>query len=402
MSDSPRPIGQIFVNLGRITPDDVDRALAFQQERGGFFGEALVKLGLLTPEEVRWGLADQHGLPFVQLRADQIDPAVARLVPPSWARQYLILPVLKDGDTVTAVVADPSSVRHFDQVRRFTGATTVEAAVCPVAHLTELINSVFAVERRATAALRSWLVGALAGGASRLGVSARRGRVSGWEEREGARSQTPLEEGWLSGLEEALVPFPEEIGSVPAERPAVIELAEGIWKVRSHWLSGGRSNLEWSATVERRILPDPRTAHADAALRDRFEATPAAGGRIGVCTASSVDDDLLSLAMATLPTQLFGDTVRSIHLAGADAPTLPGVLTHRLAEPAELPDAVVALATFAPDVLTVDVEGLVDADLDDLPDDAPLIIYRTARDAEPAGDCARLDEHKGFLVWTVA
>lgn len=62
-----RTIGQILMGLGRITEDDCAKALEYQRDNGGYFGEALVGCGFLTAEELEWGLASQFDLPSFRL-----------------------------------------------------------------------------------------------------------------------------------------------------------------------------------------------------------------------------------------------------------------------------------------------------------------------------------------------
>lgn len=399
MSQSTRPIGQIFVNLGRLTPDDVSRALAYQGERGGFFGEALVALGLLTPDELRWGLADQHGLPFVQLHPDQIDHALARLVPAGWARQHMVLPVLRHEDTVTVVVADPSAAaRHAEQVQRFTGAAHVDAAVCPAEHLAGLMDAVFAAERPSEASFRDWLGAALRAGAERLGVSARGGAVHAWEERGGAVLRTTLQTGWLEVLHDSVVPFVDPAGDSAAEWTAVLHHEAGVWRVRCHALRGGRDNVEWVADVDAAVLPDPRTARVDADLR----AGVGAAGAVVVHAAAGpgVGDDVLGLALPLLPLQLRGPGTRSFHLAAPGQLALPGVLTRAVGEDAGLEAALGSLCPFRPDALTADVPGLDAAGVEALAAHAPLLVYRAAPRPDAPGLAVRLVLRDSQLVWT--
>ena len=72
-----RTIGQILMGLGRITEDDCAKALEYQRDHGGYFGEALVACGLVSPEELEWGLASQFDLPYVFPDAESIDPEAA-------------------------------------------------------------------------------------------------------------------------------------------------------------------------------------------------------------------------------------------------------------------------------------------------------------------------------------
>lgn len=78
-----RTIGQILLDLGRISEEDVGRALEYQRDHGGYFGEALQACGFVSKEELEWGLASQFDLPYVFPDPDAIDPDAAALVSPS-------------------------------------------------------------------------------------------------------------------------------------------------------------------------------------------------------------------------------------------------------------------------------------------------------------------------------
>jgi len=58
-----RTIGQILMGLGKIDEDDVSKALEYQRDNRGYFGEALLGCGFVSAEELEWGLASQFDLP---------------------------------------------------------------------------------------------------------------------------------------------------------------------------------------------------------------------------------------------------------------------------------------------------------------------------------------------------
>jgi hypothetical protein len=60
-----RTIGQILMGLGKIDEDDVSKALEYQRDNRGYFGEALLGCGFVSAEELEWGLASQFDLPYV-------------------------------------------------------------------------------------------------------------------------------------------------------------------------------------------------------------------------------------------------------------------------------------------------------------------------------------------------
>ncbi|MEX2049549.1 MAG: hypothetical protein WEB90_08230, partial [Gemmatimonadota bacterium] len=97
-------LGQILMGSGRITQADVERALAYQRERGGFFGQALIACGLISEGEVEWSLASQFDLPYVFPEADAVDYEAASLVTPDWALEHLTLPIMKTPGSLKVIV----------------------------------------------------------------------------------------------------------------------------------------------------------------------------------------------------------------------------------------------------------------------------------------------------------
>jgi len=58
-------IGALLVETGRITPDEVERIMRLQRERGMRFGDAAIKLGLITPADIEQALARQFEFPYL-------------------------------------------------------------------------------------------------------------------------------------------------------------------------------------------------------------------------------------------------------------------------------------------------------------------------------------------------
>ncbi len=52
-------LGEILVEAGEITIDQLNEALEFQKENGGLLGEVLVGLGYIQDEELKQHLKDQ-------------------------------------------------------------------------------------------------------------------------------------------------------------------------------------------------------------------------------------------------------------------------------------------------------------------------------------------------------
>jgi len=386
-------IGEILVGLGRISPEDVERALAYQREWGGYFGDALVALELATPAEVKWGLADQYDLPFVNLRPDGIDRAVASLVPAPWAREHLVLPVLRDGDTVTVVLSDPRDLGRLIEVQQFTGAANVEAALSTPATLRALIDAVHGEPDISPIPVLRFLLEALESGAEEVGVSVRPGRASGWSRRQ-SLSQRTLDGDALHDLRRLVSSFPGSLSEPGVRRwDARIALSGSVWMAECHAVGDGTS-LEWAARITGEETPDSAAVWVEPETR-------AAVGRAlqrgpVVLEAWSEDDDALARALPGLPSLLFEREPRAVHVTDQGVAAPGAAIT--LPVDGSLGDALASLAPFALDALTLDAREAAPSDLAAARAAAALVVAR-AGSAPEADFRLELRREREALVW---
>ncbi len=131
----PRPrLGERLVADGVITREQLDSALN-QQKTGQRLGETLVDLGLLSETDLLPNLADQFGVPHVQLREGLVDPTVAKLIPRPLAESCHALALFKIHDLLTVALAEPQNLAIIDRLERVTGLR-----VRPVLALRSTIN----------------------------------------------------------------------------------------------------------------------------------------------------------------------------------------------------------------------------------------------------------------------
>ncbi len=122
-----RLIGQVLKQLGAIHEGNVQEALAVQREQGGRIGEILIQLGHLTKDDLARGLAEQAGLPFLDLVASPpAQDAIARL-DAATARGFGVVPVRLQGGTLTVAFADPLNASMLHDLSFATGLQVVGA-----------------------------------------------------------------------------------------------------------------------------------------------------------------------------------------------------------------------------------------------------------------------------------
>jgi type IV pilus assembly protein PilB len=116
----PRRLGEILLAKYRITPEQLESALEEQKKTGEKLGEILQKMGLVESKEVYGALAEQLGVPYVDLDSYVIDPRVVTLLPEKFCRQYQLVPIGEEKNTLILAMANPVDVVAIDRVRLMT------------------------------------------------------------------------------------------------------------------------------------------------------------------------------------------------------------------------------------------------------------------------------------------
>ncbi len=116
-----KQLGQILIELGLITPEQLDAALAEHQKTPKALGRVLIDLGMIKEADLVRALAEQVGLEFVDLNDTQIDPASTALLPEALARRYRALPIGDRDGKLLVAMSDPANVYALDDIRTITG-----------------------------------------------------------------------------------------------------------------------------------------------------------------------------------------------------------------------------------------------------------------------------------------
>ncbi|MGH9535305.1 MAG: type IV-A pilus assembly ATPase PilB [Terriglobales bacterium] len=118
-------LGELLVKEKVISPAQLDEALGHQKRHGGRLGSALVKLRLCSEDEVASFLSRQYGVPALNLKDFEIDRNVLKLVPRDVAEQNLVVPLSRNGISVTLAMTDPSELAVVQTVEFSTGLKVI-------------------------------------------------------------------------------------------------------------------------------------------------------------------------------------------------------------------------------------------------------------------------------------
>ncbi len=113
-------LGDLLVRDGLITRDQLQQALNDQKGTGNRLGYTLVKLGFVEETEITKMLARQYRMPAVDLSRFEVDERIVKLVPTDVAVKHTVLPLKREGRTLTVAMSDPTNGAVVDDLKFIT------------------------------------------------------------------------------------------------------------------------------------------------------------------------------------------------------------------------------------------------------------------------------------------
>jgi type IV pilus assembly protein PilB len=144
-------LGDLLLKEKRITPEQLQQALAVQREKGGKLGYTLVSLGFVKETEITALLSKQFGVPSITISQFEIDAAIIKLIPSETAQKYQIIPLSRSGATLTIAMTDPTNVFAMDDIKFMTGYN-VEPVVASETEVDEALQRYYGKAPAAAAA----------------------------------------------------------------------------------------------------------------------------------------------------------------------------------------------------------------------------------------------------------
>jgi type II secretory ATPase GspE/PulE/Tfp pilus assembly ATPase PilB-like protein len=119
----PRRLGEILVEEGLITQDQLRIALTEQKKTKQPLGKVFVALGFVTEAVMRDALGEASGSETVDLSHVVVDPEAIALIPKDVAQRYSLLPITlnKEQGLLTVAMADIFNVVALDQINALLG-----------------------------------------------------------------------------------------------------------------------------------------------------------------------------------------------------------------------------------------------------------------------------------------
>jgi len=150
-------LGELLVQQGLVTPDQLRIALTEQKGNGIPLGRQLVRLGFVTEAAIRDAMARSVGQESIDLSQVVADSEALRMVPRDFARRHRMLPIAWDPDERVLTVATPGlfNVVAMDQLRAMVGPRVeLKTLLAAEAQLEDYIDHFYGYELSVDGILR--------------------------------------------------------------------------------------------------------------------------------------------------------------------------------------------------------------------------------------------------------
>lgn len=136
-------IGEILINQGWIKADDLAAALKLQTETGDILGSILIKKGYVTEKNLQRALAIQHGMSFVEAEKINVPAEVLKLIPKHLAYQFQVLPLVVQGTKILIAVSNPKNAEGIAGVEKLLSGYEVLTALMTPPDLNSALNKYY-------------------------------------------------------------------------------------------------------------------------------------------------------------------------------------------------------------------------------------------------------------------
>lgn len=137
-------VGDLLVEKGIISQEQLMMALDEQKRSGRKFGRAVIDLGFVSEDKLLLELSTHFAMPYIDISRFQFDSEITRRLPESIARRYRAIILMEEQDQYFVGFVDPLDILAVDEVQRSLKKNIVAAFVKEQ----EVLNAIDRIYRR--------------------------------------------------------------------------------------------------------------------------------------------------------------------------------------------------------------------------------------------------------------
>lgn len=145
-------IGDILIDQGFVTKEEVNSALDMQKTTGKKLGTCLVDANTISESKILDVLSAQLEIPQVKLGSFTFDLGAAALIPEEMARTHKVVPLYRKHKVLTVAMADPTNLRTIDHIK-FKTQLEVDPVMSTTKDIVAALEKVYGIDAESLSSL---------------------------------------------------------------------------------------------------------------------------------------------------------------------------------------------------------------------------------------------------------
>lgn len=136
-------LGTMLVKAGKITEEQLTKALELQKKGDEKLGQILVRTGAISDEEeLSEFIGKQLNMGALRLSDIELNPEVVKMIPSDIARRFNVIAITKLGKTLVVAISDPNNIYVLDAIKFITGYN-VQPVISPEKAIQKAIDAYY-------------------------------------------------------------------------------------------------------------------------------------------------------------------------------------------------------------------------------------------------------------------
>ncbi|HDL03955.1 MAG TPA: type IV-A pilus assembly ATPase PilB [candidate division Zixibacteria bacterium] len=136
-------LGAMLVKAGKITDEQLNRALNLVKEKDQKFGQALVSVGAVNSEDELSGfIGKQLNMGTLRLSDVELNPEIVKLIPVDIARKFNVIAISKLNKNLIVAISDPNNIYVLDAIKFITGCS-IQPVISPEKSIEKAIEAYY-------------------------------------------------------------------------------------------------------------------------------------------------------------------------------------------------------------------------------------------------------------------
>jgi type IV pilus assembly protein PilB len=138
-----RELGDMLVKAGKLSEEQLARALDLQKRSDEKLGNILIRMGIIANEdELSEFIGRQLNIGALRLTDIELNPEVVKMIPMDIARKFNVIAIGKLGKTLIVAISDPNNIYVLDAVKFITGCS-VQPVISPEKAIQKAIDNYY-------------------------------------------------------------------------------------------------------------------------------------------------------------------------------------------------------------------------------------------------------------------